>query len=381
MKTFNGHILHIPRWYPGLNGPQGGVFISKHIASSQNYRHSVINVNVSKGKEIPLKRVLFTSSENVNTYSYFYRSGNKLFSSFNYCIGIYRCIRQLLKEKDKPDLIHAHVLLRTYVVAYVLHILFKRPYIITEHWSGYHYGLYHQKSKTYRFLLKLMLKKAEKVLVVSNRLRNDMLACIPLDKTKLKILPNVAENTSETKPQKQGSTIKIVTVADLKDNIKRVSGVIEAIKKFTNENIEYHIIGDGPDINTLKQLANQLLNEKIYFYGELSNEDVLKKLPEFDFLIQNSQYETFGLVPVEALLSGLPVISTTTGCPEEVQLREAGIFIEPDQQEELMKAIDKMIHTFREYEVIPVQKIISQKFSAETVGAMQEQIYNDILSR
>ncbi|MFB6317483.1 glycosyltransferase [Saccharicrinis sp. FJH54] len=381
MNAAIGHILHIPRWFPGLNSPQGGIFIFKHIAASINFRHSVINVNSSRGKNIPVNTVLIGQTDLITTYSYFYNSRNKVWSLFLYVRGVYKCYKEVLKQQSKPDVIHAHVLLRTYVVAYFIHLLLKKPYIITEHWSGYHYGLFWKKSLFYRFLLRFTMKRAGRILVVSNRLKRDILDCVSVEQEQLEIIPNVAEAIIKKHQSKADGPVRIVSVADLKDGIKRVSSVIEIIRELNLENVEYHIIGDGPDMENLQVLAGSMLNRSVYFYGELSNDQVLSKLSEFDFLIQNSLYETFGLVPLEALLAGLPVISTITGCPEEIQSSEAGIFIDPDQPEALKNAIYKMVNTYRNYDLGGIQKKITERFSSAQVGIEQERIYNDILKK
>ena len=101
------------------------------------------------------------------------------------------------------------------------------------------------------------------------------------------------------------------------DKNKNISGTIRAVSNIVNtrNDFEFHIIGGGPDEEALKTLASELtlLNTKIFFHGRKANDYVLDFINEVDFIVINSNVETFSVAAAEALASGKPVISTMCG--------------------------------------------------------------------
>ena len=75
-------------------------------------------------------------NENLIEIVVYYPTGNSAFSKIiNYLTAYYKGFKQLKKEKFKPDIIHANILTRTALVAYLIMLLRGTPYVITEHWS------------------------------------------------------------------------------------------------------------------------------------------------------------------------------------------------------------------------------------------------------
>lgn len=378
-ETKGMHILHLPRWYPGYHNPQGGVFIQKQIESIKSGVQSIVFVTSSSNSQITYKKVIKSVNANVKTYYYYFNQKGLIYNSYQYCRGVVKCIRTCIKDSGKPSLLHAHVLLRTYIVAFIYNFLFGTKYIISEHWSGYYYRSLDKKNAIYRMLLKLTIRKASNINVVSERLKQSILLNIQLNEAKFNIIPNIATFISCKKTSKTG-VVKMVSVADLKDDIKRISKIIEVFLTLKAKDFEYHIIGGGSDKNELMKLAGDKLDQSIFFYGELSNIEVLQALPRYDFLVVNSVYETFGVVALEALLSGLPIISTKTGCPEEIQVSDAGLFVNSNNNRELSEAISLMLKTYSEYDLKNIQTRIKELYSPELVGKAILNTYKTALS-
>lgn len=81
----------------------------------------------------------------------------------------------------------------------------------------------------------------------------------------------------------------------------------EALSK--DKRLTLHIIGDGPARESLENLAAKLvLKDKIKFYGFVPHEEVVKKLRNYDLFVTASPMETQGLVVLEAMAAGLPVV-------------------------------------------------------------------------
>jgi rhamnosyl/mannosyltransferase len=87
------------------------------------------------------------------------------------------------------------------------------------------------------------------------------------------------------------------------------------------------IVGDGPERNRLKTLAVALaVSDRVKFWGEYPDEDLTRRMADADFLVlpSVSTEEMFGLVLLEAMAAGRPVI--TTAVPSGVrEVNEAGV--------------------------------------------------------
>lgn len=92
---------------------------------------------------------------------------------------------------------------------------------------------------------------------------------------------------------------------------KDIDVVIKAfdIAQSKDKDLTLHIIGDGPARESLENLAAKLvLKDKVKFYGFVPHDEVVKKLRDYDLFVTASPMETQGLVVLEAMAAGLPVV-------------------------------------------------------------------------
>jgi glycosyltransferase involved in cell wall biosynthesis len=100
-------------------------------------------------------------------------------------------------------------------------------------------------------------------------------------------------------------------------------------------NAEYWIVGDGPELEPLKTLAQDLgIAEQVKFWGRLSREETLSNLGECHVLVHPSLHDSGGWVCIEAMAAGRPVICLDLGGPATQVTSETGIKVaaeNPDQ--------------------------------------------------
>lgn len=112
-----------------------------------------------------------------------------------------------------------------------------------------------------------------------------------------------------------------------------------AIKACEELKLPLKIVGEGPDLNRLKNLST---TDTTQFLGYVSDSEKLKLLSNCTALI-NTQLEDFGIVPLEALASGKPVIAYGYGgVLETVKSGHTGEFF----YEQTPEALKKVLHTF-----------------------------------
>jgi len=199
------------------------------------------------------------------------------------------------------------------------------------------------------------------------------------------ITPNLVEPFHPSVyPLPSNNNIKILTVADLVDEIKNISATINAVAEISrlNHEIEFHIVGHGKDEMKLKNLARELnvLDRVVFFHGVKTNEEVFQYLHACDFLVMNSRYETFSLICIEAMSCGKPVIATDCGGPSEFISSQNGFLIKPDSRDQLTSALEKMISDFKFYSPEMLIKFALENFSPEGTGKKFAEIYERIIT-
>jgi glycosyltransferase involved in cell wall biosynthesis len=384
-NNFSPHVLFLTKWYPNKFDVQLGVFIRKHAKAVSKYcKVSVLYVWGDNDLNSPF---VIEEKEDENffeTIIYYQRNKGpfKLFVNFYlYLKHFFKGYRHILEKQGKIDLIHIHILIRTGLAAWLLKARYNIPYLISEQWTGYTSGEFSEFSWLRKYLVKRIIKNAKVVTVVSESLKNNMLK-LGL-KNNYEIVHNIIEDIELPKEQ-NNEKIKILTVADLNNKNKNISGTINAISEVykIRQDFEFYIIGGGNDENYLKSLADKagLLNKVIFFKGRKTNEEVYEFFKKIDFVIINSNVETFCVAAAEALVNGKPQITTKCGGPEEFIKPEHGILIEKGNHKQLVDAILYMLDNYKNYDRVAMSEYAKRNFSYEGVGKKFYQIYQQILN-
>jgi glycosyltransferase involved in cell wall biosynthesis len=367
------------------------VFIKKHIGvTAEKFNSSV--VFATSAKQNNKFEVQSSFAERVFTVEVFFReykskSGLKpAVHAFRYLKAMCKGIKLAKLQFGKPAIVHAHVVLRAALLAWILAFYHHIPFIITEHWSGFMNGDFQRKNLIYRKLVIFLMRRAAKIVVVSKSLKESLVR-IGIEDSKISIIPNIVDALPQAENRRFTSfpcRIIFLSVADLVDRIKNISDIIKTVAELPEKtDFEYWIVGDGEDKEKLVLLAESLglLNKKVFFMGRKNNDEVLKIINEVDFLVLNSFTETFSVVTAEALLAGKPVISTRCGGPEFFINETNGILIEPGNREVLSAAIISMMSNYKSYNPEILKNPIREKFGREAVGKEILAMYDEVFNR
>jgi glycosyltransferase involved in cell wall biosynthesis len=144
-------------------------------------------------------------------------------------------------------------------------------------------------------------------------------------------------------------------------NYKRIDLAIEACRKLDRRLI---VIGDGPQMESLKKIAS----DKTTFLGRASDSKKFEVLRRAKALIFPAD-EDFGIVPIEAMSQGTPVIAYGNGgVRESVKEPSCGIFFPSQSADSVCEAIEKFEKlSFNEREIIDVATGFSQKVFKEKI--------------
>ena len=277
-----------------------------------------------------------------------------------------------------PDIIHAHFTDMAYFFADVAkenHI----PFIITEHSSAITKEPIDEKTKEYA---RYAYPKADALIAVSSHL-----ADIIRKKFNVKpvIVPNIVDLNIFQKATRRIKTPKsvysFVTAAYLNRG-KGMDILLEAFSKLEYSDIHLTILGDGAEMQALKHQANQLgIEEKVAFFGSYDREQFRDVLSKSNCFVLASRGETFGVVYIEAMAAGIPVIATRCGGPVDFIDKNCGLLVDVDNVIQLTEAMKRMYATSFQYDSKKISEVTAKRFSANTVATSLEEIFLEILRK
>ncbi len=371
------HLLILPKWYPNERDVQLGIFIQNHaVLLADQYEVSIVYVRSKPQKETFL--VTNTINNGVNEIYVTFKKSTYLSKPIHLIRYLKAQKLGFLALQNKVNLCHVHVPIRpTFLANYLfnhLHI----PFCVTEHWSGHLNGDYNQKSFLYKWWYKQSIKKAFAITTVSNKLQEAF-----LDNTGLEsqVIPNYIQSTNIQSIEKK-SGLNIVTVSDLNNSTKNITGLLKGFKLALEKKSQLHltIIGDGPDRSLIEEEIKELsLSSFVSLKGRFEHNAVLTALPSFQFYICNSNVETFGMTVAEAILAGLPVICTKCGGPESFLSSENAMLIEVNNNQMLGSAIVSMSEHYLDYNTKNNQANIISMFGKQAIAKKWSALYNTIL--
>ncbi len=326
------HILFLCGWYPSRVFPNNGDFIQRH-AEAVSLLHKVSVLHIVSDENCQQKIMPFYENINgVDTHiAYVKPNKNPLIKA----VRFYKAFKLLLKKIDAFDVVHLN---KIYPFGLYLFLL-RKPFIISEHWTGYHNPQVKKIDFWQYFLTKKIVKKACFVCPVSKELQKSM-ENFGLKGT-YNIIPNVV-NTDIFFPSNthKNNTFTIVHISNMNDNHKNVSGIIKAVSQL---DFNYKLILIGENSSKYKTVSDTLqISANIDFIDHVSHTEIPKFLHKASVYISFSNYETWGIVMMEALACGVPVISTNTGIINELNKTEFAQIIPIKDEIGLAKAITKI---------------------------------------
>jgi len=280
-----------------------------------------------------------------------------------------KIIRDLEKDEISIDILHAHF----YAIARYARIInrrYKLRYLVTEHSSNI-------ISTTINRTAYNIYRNSELVIAVSPSLQKVIKDLYKLDNTIY--IPNmVSKDTFSINYNRDDRIFRLICIGDLNQN----KNFIMAIKAYLmfhqlHKDVRLVIIGDGKERRKL--YLNSKGNKSISFLGLCSKAIVSKELSKSHCLISTSFKETFGVVIVEALMSGIPVIASKSGGPDSIIDDSNGVLLETLEVDEL---VEKMEYIYSNYKIYDRQKIREdaiRKYSEENVSRLIYNQYEKIL--
>jgi glycosyltransferase involved in cell wall biosynthesis len=250
--------------------------------------------------------------------------------------------RRYVEAFGAPDLIHAHNALNAGLLAAQIRRRFGTPYVLTEHSSYYHQGL---APRSLRARVRDAVQGAARHTVVSAAVRTSLETWAGSLGICSAVLPNVLPAAFETacEARKPGRGFTVLSVGNLLP-VKGHAHLVRAFAQFLpgHRDARLRIAGDGPLRPQLEALAAELgVAEAVQFLGLLPAEAVRGEMLRADVLALPSLHETFGVVLIEAMACGLPILATRCGGPNDIVSQDAGWLVEPGDAGALAEGLER----------------------------------------
>lgn len=193
-------------------------------------------------------------------------------------------------------------------------------------------------------------------------------------------IPNLVD-TEFFKPARPPSrVIRVLTVSNLTPN-KRVDWVIRAFdRSFEKSNAELCIIGDGAERGRLERQAAQLESaSRIRFLGSQSRAQVRAHLDQCTIFALASRHETLGVVLLEAMAMGRPVIATNSGGPASTVTDDVGILVEVNDFSAFAEGMRRLVSQSDTYDPDSIRRYCQRRFGEQAVTTQLIAVYEEAL--
>lgn len=326
-----------------------------------------------------------------------YRMGSPLTSTKGFKSWIFGFNSDLIREGIRLDyqaggfdLVHAHDWLVGYAGRSLSRVL-NVPLVSTIHATEYgrNLGLHNPMQKEIHDIERNLVLESERIVCCSNFMRGEIESLFHTSLSRIVVIPNGASmnrypvNDSPLDPEIEGIDDQDQVVFYIGRLVpeKGVSTLIRAFLKVSREiqNAKLIIGGRGPQGPELQDLVAELgLSDKVRFTGYVSDELRDRIYHRADVAVFPSLYEPFGIVALEAMASGTPVVvSNVGGLGEIVADGETGIKVTPSDEDGLASALQRILSDPRLANRLRFQalQVIKDRYNWDKITAMTSQVY------
>jgi L-malate glycosyltransferase len=373
--------LFLSSWYPSRKHSTLGNFVQRH-AEAIAQLHYVHAVYVTIDEDAKQDFEIVDSTQKGVQQTIVYCKKGMLNWYTKWC-GFKKAIAHLQQNNRFDfDLVHHNVIWSSGWQPLWLNWKFRLPYIITEHFTIYDTKARQDQPFFLRLFSRIVAKNASAICPVSQNLA-DTMQHFGLKGQYIPVY-NVVDTTLFNYQEKTSSNIQFLHVSSLWDKQKNISGILRAWKKASdkNSNIYLNIGGDG-DIIPWQQMANDLgiRKESISFFSEKTPAEIAALMQDSHCLILFSRFENLPVVIVEAMASGMAIISTRVGGIAEHIQPKLGYLIAPDNEQELENAMLHYASNRQDFDSSAMRSYALEHFDNKSVAKKFTDVYHLILEQ
>lgn len=325
-------IFLISNMYPNESYPFYGIFVKNtEEVLKQNGYVTALKAVITKSK--PSKMIKLKS------YLRFYAE----------------ILRGIFKAGEY-DIIYVHFISHSAIPVLILKLLVGKPLVLNTHGSDV--LLKGRLAKILGLFNFLVVRVAEKVVVPSEFFKDVVIQKLGVSPDKIIVYPSGGINTEIFKYEKKDLNDEGEFVLGYVSRIDYEKGChifVEVVKKLVQVlphiKIKGIMIGDGKDKDEcLKLIREYNLNENIEYLGALPQREIARYYPKFDlFVFPTRLNESLGLVGLEAMACGTPVVASAVGGPKTyIEQGQNGYLVDVDDVDGFVRAICHYVELSKE---------------------------------
>ncbi|WP_033541672.1 glycosyltransferase [Planococcus sp. CAU13] len=302
-----------------------------------------------------------------------------------YAGWFFRYMKYVSANRKNISVVHAHYIFPTGVLAMLSKKLWNIPYAVTAH--GGDLDQMPSKSPMIRNLTAKILKNADEVIVVGEALKENALALQPIPEDRLHII-SMGVDTEIFRPLPASETMGLPVTAEgpailYVGNIIRAKGLLELADAFKEVQKNFpeaalYLIGSRKDTAFTEKLNNKIGElglQNVHFIDPQPQAEINRWMNAADVLVLPSHIEGFGLVALEAMAAGVPVVGSEVGGLKFLLAEKRGVLFVKGDHEGLAAGIqavltNKETHLDKE----KIQEAV-QEHSFSTIAAKLLRLY------
>ncbi len=297
--------------------------------------------------------------------------------------GLLRATRRNLQAAEKHhgamQLLHAHV---GFPAGWIASVIAKErglPYVLTEHMSPFPVAPLTDAQGGVVAPLRQAFEGAAATVAVSSSLAQRLRACgLPCSD----VIPNVVDETRFALSPRLASSPRVLLTLGALTPQKGIDLLLQAFARWQPAagDVHLHIGGDGPERARLQRLAQHLgLAARVRWLGALAPAQVPACMAACDAFVLASRHESFGVVLVEALMSGKPVLATRCGGPEGIVDDNNGVLVAPDNVDALVDGLHRLQQHIKRSVPAECRAAAVARFGRVAVGAQWAALFEQVV--
>jgi glycosyltransferase involved in cell wall biosynthesis len=379
------HVLVIPSWYPTEESPVNGVFFREQTQAYHDLGAKVGVIfpehrSIRQLRPAALKRnhfqVVEEDDEGVPTLR---EKGWNPFVRMNlggrFWVSEAKSLySRYVRKYGRPDVIHAHSILWGGVAASSISRVTHTPFVVTEHSSAFARSLL---TPSQTAIAREAVRNAKRIVCVGTELKKLLLEKGVVSPDIVEVVPNLVNTEFFTLPPEPRTQppFRFLSVSLLLPN----KGFDDLLNAFAlafkgREDVVLEIGGNGADRARLEKITDELgIRRQVRFLGMLDKTGVRDALWRANGLVHASFYETFGVILIEALSTGLPCLATACGGPQDIISEDCGLLV-PIKDPAMLAAGMKSL-MLRHFDPGVLRDHAKERFAMDVVAKQLADVY------
>ena len=353
--------------------------LAAHVRASVTSSRPVFVPGSGAGAGVPVARLAITSGryrEAGQTHALAARLAALEALAERWSSGVERVV-------PRPAAVHAHTVYPDGAAAARLAQVLGAPLVLTEHASTVERLV---AAPDVRAAYLATVGAARHLIVVSQSLADELIRMMPEVESKVVVIPNgVAMDDFRVGLNAERRAGELLFVGYRKAT-KGISTLLKAVAmvRAAHPEVTLRLIGGSPseaiEAGWRRQAAELGISELVSFEGPADRAEVADAMARASLFVHPSPRETFGVVAVEALASGLPVIATDSGGVTEILGEwpgELGAIVAASRPELLAAAIGTALDRRDEVDPARLRAHVEGRYAASTVAGRLEDLYGE----